>query len=959
MFFIKYKYYYNNGKEYIFKRNKVIYKYSLLKKKKIFHKKNVNDLIKIEIKKILNKYDYELYESYIKKLIKLDDIDYTDKIKEKEEIDIIQNLFSILRKDQYLINLDEKLSDKIIEQIAKCIVACYKNHYEEKEDFFYVPITMIVKYIFTFLIDYYHINKTHEIIKNIIVLIWNNEQNIYKNYSKKKKNLEWNIKIYKKDVTILNNNFYYDIYYKKPPLWRLDKNTVFNDINEINIVRESNYYINNFLYKYINKKYINYINLCQNQSYKIDKSLFYDILKKYNIDFFIYTKNTDININPTWIKKINIDDYVSNIIQEKYNDLSSTYKKKKYDYLKNQINKINLYTNKVYKIHINIIIILAYLTSLNEKKKIYHKYYIDKRGRVIYDGLLNYVNSKFIRYLTVVPSFKKKKINKIIYNNKKNNIEMNKLSKFYISNQIKKNVSSFLESEEIYNSIYLKLNIDNIFNKKNEYNNIYNLYKIVKYGNNSTVSLDASSSAMQILSVLSKNEKLMMLTNAIQTKGDEKKKDIYNYLIDILKIKYKLDIFYDYYINRKIVKYVCMTYFYGSTPKYIAEAMIEKFKLNSILKIDLIMICNNIITLFNIEIKVVSKIKKLLKFYLDILPEEFDINCKILDKKLRYNCIKKKKKSYIVSIKESRDFIINIINKFLKNVMYISVHIDQKSYIDIFNDIKELKIHANNGEFINNEILIIKINNWYKIEKKNIKNLNEIEYWINEINEYKIINNKLFKNKTKNVFKVDEYIEEYSEESLSWITTQIESNEFCKKTKNRTTLVNIIHSIESQICLKTRYILKKKYNINSLSIHDCFLVRLKNYAQVIKVYNEVLLTFNNNIYNIIIDLKPENIDKFFEKVIFHMTNNEDIYLSKIIKILKSITKNNKAYKKYYSKNDIDIHLFKKDINISQFLIEHWIKEKKVKYMFLLNELKKEETWNNKEINLSPFCLQPE
>ena len=165
----------------------------------------------------------------------------------------------------------------------------------------------------------------------------------------------------------------------------------------------------------------------------------------------------------------------------------------------------------------------------------------------------------------------------------------------------------------------------------------------MKYWKKSTISLDASSSALQILSVLTKNKKLMILTNAI--KSDEKKRDVYNYLIDILKKKYHSDLFYEYYTNRKIVKYVCMTYFYGSTAKYIAEAMIEKFKLTSILKIDLIGVCSNIITIFNIEITVINKIKKLLNFYLDILPEEFDINCKILDKKLRYNCVKKKKKN--------------------------------------------------------------------------------------------------------------------------------------------------------------------------------------------------------------------------------------------------------------------------------------------------------------------------
>ena len=114
-----------------------------------------------------------------------------------------------------------------------------------------------------------------------------------------------------------------------------------------------------------------------------------------------------------------------------------------------------------------------------------------------------------------------------------------------------------------------------------------------------------------------------------------------------------------------------------------------------------------------------------------------------------------------------------------------------------------------------------------------------------------------------------------------------------------------------------------------------------------------------NIYNIIIDLKTENIDKFFERVVYHMINNEEKYLPKIIKIITFITKKKKIYAKYYNKNNIDINLFKKEIDLTQFLIEYWVKEKKEKYFFLLNELKNEETLNNEEIHFSPYCLQPE
>lgn len=937
------------------------------KEKVIFYRKDVDLNIKIEIKRILNTYDGELYEQYIKKLLKFD-FQNSNLSKDGKDINITYDFFGILRDDIFLKNIDKDLIEIIIAQIAQCVVTCYKSSYEDKEDYIFVPVTMLVKYIYMSLVDFFNINKTHEIIHYIIVLLWNNEKNIYKHYTKKKLNLEWKIKIFKKDVIFFDDNLHYDIYYKEPPQWRLDKNLIYNDINEKNIVRESNFYINNYLHKYTNSKYIEYINSAQNQYYKLDKVLFYEILKEYNIDSFIYTKNSHIHIEPKWVDRINIDEHINNIMKNQYSSYDSQFKKKKYDYLKKEIRKISLNVNYDSTIHINNIIILSYLTVINPKKKIYHMIHIDKRGRAIYDGLFNYVNSKIIRYLTKVPSFgKNKKIKNNFYKilnktrdpNESGEKEVCKYYKFYISNQIQKNVSSFSESEDIYNNVYIKLDKKNLFKEK--FNNIYNLYKVMKYGKKATISLDASSSAFQILSVITQNEKLMILTNAI--KSDDSKKDIYDYLINILRIEYKSDIFYEYYINRKIVKNICMTYFYGSTPKYIAEAMIEKFKLTSILKIDLIRICSNIIKIFNREIPVVNKIKKLLYFYLDMLPEEFDINCKILDKKLRYNCVKRKEKSYTVSIKESLNFIANIFKKFYNNIKSISEYIDKNIYITIHNQIKELENNFRNNELINLNEIIKEINIWYQLEKNQLNQLNKIKYvdfFIKEINEMRIINNKLFKNKRKNVYLFEEYINEYSEETLSWITTKIESDNFCGQTKKRTTLVNIIHSIESQICFKTRYILKNFHHINTLSIHDCFLVQLRHYKQLLKTYNKTLLSFNMNIYNIIIDLKLENVDSFFEKVVAHTIRDEVKYKDKIVKILNSITKKDKGmYKKYYINKNIDLNLFKKDYNLYDFLIEHWITEKKKKYLLLLNDLKKEETFNEKEQIFSPFCLQPE
>lgn len=131
-----------------------------------------------------------------------------------------------------------------------------------------------------------------------------------------------------------------------------------------------------------------------------------------------------------------------------------------------------------------------------------------------------------------------------------------------------------------------------------------------------TISLDATSSLLQIISVLSKNKELMLYTNVYSSKES---KDIYDYLIGKLKVIYKKEYFLNYYINRKIVKRVCMTYIYGSTPKYLSEDLIKVFSLK-ILLIDLIKITSNIIKLFNELFPVIYKIKRFVNYYIKLLP---------------------------------------------------------------------------------------------------------------------------------------------------------------------------------------------------------------------------------------------------------------------------------------------------------------------------------------------------
>lgn len=169
-------YFYSNVKVFFFFNIKNIYRmryYSIFKKKKdkvIFYKKNIDFNIKLEIKKILNTYDYDLYEQYINKLLKFDSTEM-DLSKDGKEIDINYDFFGILRNDIFLLNIDKDLIELIIVQIARCVVSCYKSSYEEKDDYIFVPITMLVKYIFMTLVDFFNINKTYEIIKYIIVLL--------------------------------------------------------------------------------------------------------------------------------------------------------------------------------------------------------------------------------------------------------------------------------------------------------------------------------------------------------------------------------------------------------------------------------------------------------------------------------------------------------------------------------------------------------------------------------------------------------------------------------------------------------------------------------------------------------------------------------------------------------------------------------------------------------------------
>ena len=301
--------------------------------------------------------------------------------------------------------------------------------------------------------------------------------------------------------------------------------------------------------------------------------------------------------------------------------------------------------------------------------------------------------------------------------------------KYYFCRQIS-DVTNLHESETYFNNFIENETCDSLLEKVNNLNistnKKLNALKVILCKEQSTISIDASSSLLQIFGLIMSDEKMLNLTNVLPNDNMERN-DIYIYLINILKIKYKGDIFYNYYTNRKIVKYTCMTYFYGSTAKYLSKDMKKKYSLK-ILNIDLIVITTNIIKEFQKEFPTISLGKKIINFYTSLISQEKYITYKLHDKRLSYSLPNRSKVILSKKINEQLD---------IKKVL--------------FNDINSSQ------------------------EKLNI---NESKVLINE--------NQIY----------DFYI------SIKTIGNKTDLSKRCKSA-----LVNIIHSFDSQICIKTRHML--------------------------------------------------------------------------------------------------------------------------------------------------------
>ena len=108
------------------------------------------------------------------------------------------------------------------------------------------------------------------------------------------------------------------------------------------------------------------------------------------------------------------------------------------------------------------------------------------------------------------------------------------------------------------------------------------------------------------------------------------------------------------------------------------------------------------------------------------------------------------------------------------------------------------------------------------------------------------------------------------------IDFQIESELQDNKKIKRSCFPNIIHSLDSEICLITRHNLYKS-NIHSLSIHDCFIININDYEILLKEYNKSLM----EIYKIdILYILPQLND---------LIKNDEILKNEIQYLINSIS----------------------------------------------------------------------
>ena len=691
------------------------------------------------------------------------------------------------------------------------------------------------------------------------------------------------------DHIVYNRLYKYIFINKKPQDWFfLDNEGLIIKNTEMNInvpfISVSNNILNQDFKSFINQNYLDKINKIQKIGYTINLDLFIYIFEKCNLADFYTKVKKEITISCDF----DYDKYVDEILTEKVKSLKKIEDKEKYiNKLKEDLHKMSLddITDRDNSITLVQLLVLWFIYDYNDEDKIYHLNTIEFRGRVSLAGIINYISDKLFRFLICIEDTNNSISDK--------NVDVDKYYIYYFANQYwNKEIDSFQTASNKYSEYIKRFNDDKeILNDVLNNNNInitnkMNLIKIIREKGSANISIDATSSLLQIIGVLTKNIKLMTYTNVLV---NEKSLDIYTYLIEKItfylkgvddnnknNIFTKNDLYFkEYYINRKIVKYVCMTWLYGSTSKYIAHALKALYKLKNILLLDLTSISNKIIKVFMEFFPVINHVKSLFRYYINLLPPKMDICYNLIDKKLVYNISSTKKIKISSPIDDNSDMKKenkNIINK-------------------IKEEIKEIENKLSS-------ILTLK-NKSSKIWTSD--NFNSL--------------NKLLAKKKKRILIL---------EKKKTITVNVNITDFNnkdQKKKRRSFFVNAIHSLDSQICINLREKLLSQKGIESLSVHDCFLVNLKNYEQCLRHYNHELgWLLNTNFIDIISDLK--NLSFFPKKVMKFYFDTNDI--SKAVYHLYQFIRNFKTKVKInLNKNMFDIK--NNDFIIIQKEIDEFIK----------------------------------
>lgn len=604
--------------------------------------------------------------------------------------------------------------------------------YEKKN--WYISIKIFIQKFYENMINYLdkkHLINNCKFAIDVIDEIFPIEKIVLTNNYRHTTIHAWCAKLHLDDVqTLLKQKHSHDIY-NKPRNWVFidEKNVYLTDDFNKSLLSNGKFIQNSHIKALYNKNFVDIINNLQTIYHKIDINLFVKTFQNNNLLNFYQKK----------------DKYNKQIDDTYYSTLLSNFKKYKFnseiDFIKN-LDKTNLieYTtfidNKKAEISPSEKIILNFIYNYNGEK-IYNNLVCDYRGRIYIQNIISYISSKLYRFLIT--------LNENIQPN------INDLYKYYIACVYSKNVKSINNGVEIYNNLEKNYNINNVY-KSHLFNKIYNF-------KNYTISLDATSSMLQIISLIAKDYKLMKYTNLIPNND---KLDIYDYIISILNSEYKDNLLINHYTNRNLVKYSIMLYIYGSTPLFTAEKLNKEFELKTIYFKDLTTIINNIIKTFKNEFQSVVILKKIINKYLSHTKNDETTIIKSLIKSIEYSCPQKKR-------------------------------------------------------------VVIKTN---KI-----------------------------------------YTEFYTDSDKPSILK-----------KRKSTFVNIIHTLDSEICIMTRNNLLNK-GIYTLSIHDCFITHINNYKELLNEYNKNLFyIYKLSILDIIPKIKDiMEEDKNFKNFILKFLNQMESF----------------------------------------------------------------------------------